>query len=720
MLSPETVKNSDIQEKSFDLHSRSDEIDHEAESISDSQQNIEEFSSFDISEDEIATSADEKSFETNSINESEACKSNKENAELNKSGPKQDAIISTANVASSQDQIYPDLGDVNHSFAENRASIQSITKPSSRMSSDTFETPKTIETRASTMTSHPPFDFPKSFENELLFSEASVRKFPQVKKESNILNNKSLSYNSIRRSPNKRLSRQSDYDTSIDDQGEFNASFEPHSIGRIFSKLSLEGEFKPFNNITNTVPTSSELLELQNQLTNCKIQIKLQNDLLRDKLFCSISDSSNKQDLSDELERQILNNINSTKYKIRLNSLQEEFDFLKLENEKLLSKNKDLHCSLELLREEHLEQMTNQFQWQDTVKNIIIKIKKNENFESPKKINNFNDILETLESFVEKLMLNHLDLQQKLEKSEIQLAKYSKEMTELDDKNKTIEKDFENQIKILEKSNSEYIKKNEEYENLLNTEKLKILQLESMNHKQGIEIKKLQEKRTTEYNKELDLQKHMKQLEMTINDLNMELHKLQKLNEGSSGKLQSIIKESSLYHSVILNSLLRIIDKDSASGILSASRRLNHNTNFEEFIKLSSVMQNYEIQSLSTIVDNYELLVKEINQNKNKTSSISELKNHVAILEKKIHDLENLGEKETVRVNELENQNTKLREIVNNSNEDFEKLHKLRLDDLTNKWKTAEEALSQTEKGAKLKILELEEEIHILKTKGLT
>lgn len=681
-------------------------------SVNDSQHDIEEFSSFDISEDDQSSGINEKNTQMYLDDDDQQSQFSKSEAENNSDTDKHDIMSTPKSHHNAHD-----LKCFNSAGSDIKT--QSSIKPSSRMSSDTFETPKTIDTRASTMTSNTPFDFHKSMDNELLFSGASIRRQPQklqkVKEPPKTNRLKTVFQNNTTTSPAKRLSRQSDYDTSADPIDYTNMSFESHPVDIFFSKLSLD-DVTDSKKLPHLVPNTTEILELQNQLTNCKIQIKLQNDLLRDKFSKSIGNNLNKQDLSDELERQIFKNINTTKNKLRLDSLTEEYNSLKSVNDDLILKSEDLIRTLDLLREQHSEQTSNQFEWQNKIKDIITKIKDKENFDSPKKITDFKDILNTLEMYIEKLLLKISAIQNNEDKSKNKIDEFTEEIKKYDDEKELLKKEYESKVAHLEETNFEYKKKILEYENLLATEKSKTSKFLLKNNQLEYEVQKHQDEKTSEQKKMTETRRNMKHLEIVINDLNIKSHKLEQLNVQLLENMKKIQFDSSSSHSVILNILMRVLDNESSSGILAVSKKLNNNDlTYDEFSKILSVLQNYEVQSLSTIVDNYESLAAENASGGNKTRIISELKCHISVLNKKIHDLENSQEKETVRISELETQNNKLREISNNANEGFEKLHKMRLDDLTDKWKAAEEALSQTKKGAKLKILELENEIKMLR-----
>lgn len=79
-------------------------------------------------------------------------------------------------------------------------------------------------------------------------------------------------------------------------------------------------------------------------------------------------------------------------------------------------------------------------------------------------------------------------------------------------------------------------------------------------------------------------------------------------------------------------------------------------------------------------------------------------------------ELEKARATETSRVKELESQNSILKDRMSEKSDIVSQLKQLRLDDLNTKWKTAVVALSQTKKGAMMKIHELEQEIEALKS----
>lgn len=160
---------------------------------------------------------------------------------------------------------------------------------------------------------------------------------------------------------------------------------------------------------------------------------------------------------------------------------------------------------------------------------------------------------------------------------------------------------------------------------------------------------------------------------------------------------------------------MKIIDPESAGKVIDACKDLDKSSDYSEILKILSVAHNYEINSLSTILENYQLILNERDNNNLHNKTISELKGEILFLTQKIDDLESMKDSETVKIHELETQNSRLKEIANDKTNKIDQLRELRLNDLNRKWKAAEEALSYTRKGAQLKISELEEELRFLK-----
>lgn len=681
-------------------------LGRDSDSERDSNQDIEEFSSFDISDDNISRNESDNQKETSSDLYREY--ENDEEKSIPSTANTDSAFISTPKTPKSNFS-----GNNTNEFNAKVTNVDHDTKPSSRMSSDTFETPKTVETRTSTMTSNLPFDYGKQLNYELSLPSATLTKRSKAKDSTKDINPDNGKISA------KRLSRRTDDDVSIDKDLDYSSSSINQSMNSLFAKLSLDSDKDKYS--SNLIPSTSDLVDLQNQLTNCKIQIKLQNDLLRERIYQSLGDRQNKQELSEELERKIFNSLNSCKLKFQLNHANAEYQSLKAKYEKLLSTSEDLNKSIELLRDQHADLTNNQHEWQIKIKDLIYNIKSSLMLDSPDEINDFHDILNTLCRYVEKILDELLDSRDKMKDLSDQSAASREKINSLLERIKSREQAFEFVKKELTKKveSSEYLNFNYkskifDYENLLKTEKSNFSALEAKYVKLQSQYDELKNEVQKGPNK-VEPSNRIGQLEDQVNSLRAKNTNMRRNLKENRAKVDQLITRISSYHSVLLTSFMSVIDPSSSGNVLDACSGLTHKSDYNEALKVFSVAHNFEINSLNTILENYQILLKERNLQNLQGKTISELQGEIMFLTQKINDLESMKDSETVRIHELQTQNIKLKEIVNEKVNKVDQLEKLRLEDLNKKWKAAEEALSQTKKGAQLKISELEEELSTMK-----
>lgn len=671
----------------------------ESDFLPDSKQEIEEFSSFDISNEDINDSRRKKNyddcFDVSELSDRVEAETDSPSLTANPNT----AAMSTPNsyksstLDYSQEKIeFYDL--CSDSLKSKSKNLEEDKKRSSTMSSDTFETPRSIDTRTSTIVSNTQADIFKIVDHELLMSSARIKQL-------------SNSDTSVPKSKThkKRLSRQSDMDTSIDKNPDPDSLVATYSVDSLMSKISLnDTESAVSRNIPNLVPSSNELVDLQNQLTSCKIQIKLQNDLLRDKIFQSFGENTTKQELSDQLQRQIFNSLNSSKYKIQLNKLNNDYHELQLKYKKILQKNIELDNSLEMLQDQYADQSNNQCEWQNKINDLILKIKNTLNLQSSTKFNHFEDILDNLSNIIELIVSEIIKSRETIDAQTEQLQESQRYKNELlnkirvkDETGMNIRKELEDSVDKYEHAFSKMKSQITSYQNAIESEQLKLSALNDKNESLQIAFHELEEKYTAELKiKHVQAQDNIKSEYMRVEQLTSSM---------------------ASYHSVLLNLLTKIIDPSSAGDIISACNNLTGNVKYDEVIKIFSVAHNYEIDSISIILENYDALMEKKLTRDIQSKTISELHGEITFLAQKISDLEAAKDSGTIRIQELETENAKLKEIVNQRLDKTDKLKELRLDDLNKKWKTAEEALSQTEQGAKLKVFELEKEVKILQTK---
>lgn len=532
------------------------------------------------------------------------------------------------------------------------------TKPPSRLSSDTFDTPKTVETRASTMTSNTIF-YHKPISNQLKFSDATV----EINKLTNI--------------HSKRLSRCTDFDSSLDKSGEMDSLRNPASLNELFSTLSL-GE-------SNT-PYIDDVSELQKQVTNYKVQIKLLQGLMREKFM---DNKVNNEDSSEDFE-QYLHQKEKVSNDNRSQILNEKVE----NNTKKSCEYEDYEEMVHLyetLKEKNSEFINNQHEWHNIVLNALHQLEV-----IPNKNETFNDILHTFLTHVEDLKKKYEKLKNDFENTS-PLKPRIQELTTLLRQYELSSQKMEDKISVLNRT--------------LDIEKAKVKELEFENADLISDLKYFRDREL----KHDGIIKRLKGLEQINIQLKNENNLLRQEAISESKKTASLIKMMSSYHSVMLNLLTSVIDPKSCGDIIKVCETISFDSPLNELSKVFTVAHNYEIESLSTILQSYENLMKDKKSYKLGQQQILDLRSQINTLNEKIHNLEEINEKETTRVQELEKQNAHFQKLSSRFNNESEKLEKLRLEDLNNKWKAAEEALSQYKKGAKKKVAELEEEIQNLR-----
>lgn len=603
----------------------------------ESAESVEEFSSFDIS--------DQGSIEEHShTDQGHFYKSDEDYPSIDRlSTPKKKPLISNDRNS--------DIGTM-------------CTKPSSRLSSDTFDTPKTVETRASTMTSNTVF-YHKPINTQLKLSDATM----EINKPTIL--------------QTKRLSRCSDIDVSFDKIVDSDNLRTHTSLNDLFSTLSL---------CESNTPCINNLSELQKQIIDYKVQIKLLQGLMRE-TFLGAETINNVN--ADSSETQILERIDSSMYDNHSRILNEENEGLKNSLDEMKNDYEELLHSYETLKDKYSEYMNNEHEWHNIVVNALYKFES-----SPKRDKTFNDILHTLLTHVETLIENYNTLKNDMDNS----SQAKSEITEL----------------------SNLLKENEFARQEM---KIKVEALERENHSMKVRIEELGLENASlisdlKYFRDREVKhdgmiKRLKEMELNNTHLMNANDKLSQEATKEARKIAILINMMASYHSVILKLLTSVIDPKTCGNIIKVCKSLNANLSFDEVTKILTVTHNYEIESLSTILQSYEKLMNEKKNAKFSQQQVLDLRNQINTLNEKIHNLEKINETETTRVQELERQNAHFQKLSSDFTSESERLEKLRLEDLNNKWKAAEEALSQYKKGAKKKVAELEEEIRNLRANNV-
>ncbi|KGK38125.1 hypothetical protein JL09_g2746 [Pichia kudriavzevii] len=689
------------EKDNYEEHGKEGAVNIENKNVSDSissDEEVEELSSFEISdngghsEDQKASDLDSSISDKNGNTIDESRKEKTEpfshfgsNSEI--------PMMSTPK----KSRIHHHISHRDNPPADIPQSIKTTdsAKRSATLSSDTFETPKTVDTRTSTMTSNTHLDY-NNMNNDLNFSGAAVIRG----KQSNDVGKRKF----LNKSPQKRLSRQNNYDTSFDIKSDFNQS----PIEKFFAKLNIEEDETQEENVNNIAAATKETFDLQNQLTNCKVQIKLLNDLLRDKLFNSLTNGVNRDEMSENFEKHVLDTIDYRFHTSNLNELPTDYAAITRENQSLKEKNEDLQQNLEMLREQFLEHAHNQFDWQNRINKVISKLNYNQQVEPSNKINNFEDILMSLDDHINKLISTQTkpaaaDSMDHLNNQDTQVPNNLSEHTS-------------RQPDILETSDSVLLERLNKYKEQLEhseCERKKLLQFQKKLH---LQVERLLMNESNLKQQESEHKRLLSDIERKYSKLSHQNLELLENNRNEKAALNEIIICLKNYHIVFIDLLKKVIDPTSTGKIQSALDALVGQKDYKQVLKILTVTQNFEIESISTILKNYEAIVKEKSNLISNNSVILDLKSQNNILNRKLLELEKARATETSRVKELESQNSILKDRMSEKSDIVSQLKQLRLNDLNTKWKTAEVALSQTKKGAMMKIHELEQEIEALKS----
>ena len=586
-------------------------------------------------------------------------------------------------------------------------------KSLSKLSNDLFGTPRTIDTRTSTMTSSN-FEFnPKFQQSELLIQSA-------MKQEIKTDNTSNKSVNQPTTSITKRLSRQSNYEISVDtdteigDYNSFRNSLPPYKTEINKNHNDILREF----NGPDMIPSITEIIKLQNELTNCKVQIKIQNDFLRKMYNKNTENSPNKEELSLELEKQIANSISSSNYKTKLEILKVEYDSLKQNHNMIVKENENIINQLEATQLSHQEQIKSQLE----LKERINKLLQNNKLTVVDEVKDEdNDVIHLLDNHMKSLTKENLELKhivdvyiKDLKNSQKKVQDLSTQLKDKDQSVKELQSEIGKKVKESESINANYEFKISSFE-----ETYQSLMTKFSNLKLEYDTLKI---RLNELNKNnQSLKKRNEELELKVNETNKiikekvkENHSLRKLNESATMEFKLLLENSSSFHAILINILTKLIDPTTSGDLLEEIKNIDNEANFENIFKVFSVTQNYEIEALSDIIENYTYISEKMKTESSKSDKIIDLKSQITTLTSKLHSLEKHNDLERIKIQELENENSKLKLTLSHKSNRIDELKKLRLEDLSQKWKTAEVALSQSKRGAQLKISELELELNKL------
>ena len=725
---PRKIMSSEAQSKTNELCSEAPTRDS-----SDSTQEIEEFSSFDISDNEASVKS--KSTRKSGANSSRKSfyESEEEHEELKSirneghqegidDGPPENISANGTTTARSNT---PELSEYKEHMFDSFDSDYKIKSPqlnngTSRMSSDTFETPRTVDTRASTMTSGlNDFHNIETINQGLMLSGATVHEVPS--KRILDISQKTPDKFPVARTAQKRLSRHSNTDTLFDMEVASQPIMSTNALSALFAKTTMESNALGNRNkaVPNLVPSSNEIIDLQNQLTSCKIQIKLQNDLLREKLSQRVGNKINKQELSEELEWQLQSSINSSKYKFQLDQMNAQYKALEVQFDEVLRENENFIGKIEHLQEQCKNNTDKQLEWQNKVRDIVKGLKIPNQLHSNIEVGGLDELLNLCDEYVQLTVNSNRSLSESESKKEEELItlknRVSSLMNDLELKENEIlgiQSQLEAKIHDLEDKNFSIKSDLFHSESSLKSELLRTQKLQGEYEK--LERKLLEMDVINQRNKGAN-DSRIKLLQDQLHDLMKENGVLKSKLNTSSRKGERLIVSMVSYHSLLLNLLMKVIDPKSTGDMLQACKKLHSNSDLEEVLKVFAVAHNFEMEAISAILDNYQSMMKESEDTKKNQDTMLELRSQVATLTNKFHDMEKQSDMDSIRIRELEQQNAKLMDIANDRVDKLDQLKKLRFDDLTNKWKTAEVALSQTNKGAKMKIKELENELQHLR-----
>lgn len=494
----------------------------------------------------------------------------------------------------------------------------------------------------------------------------------------------------------KRLHRvvvPDDNDDTFEDYGNENEEEDEDDSGSL--QIKNIGEFlRPENiqdNVQDRVSNTQDITRLNKELIDCKVQIQLQQEIIRNDLLNKLQDPI----IGDEL----IDKLNILSAKVSSGNLRSKYDSLTNDLAELQNINS-------MLIDQQEQKQNDYDQWCLIATDLLQSLKP---FDE-----NLNEDIERVPNSNLGNLLQVVSLKVRAVLSKLQELEDAYDASVIRSPRKTVDQVPDNDDDQTEK------KESEEHETMSNisfstTKTDSLTQLLNDNSKQREEIQRLSHLLIERNHK-------LRDQEENINNYKQTLHEFVSLLQQT---LNGYINEFIGFHSDFLDYSSKTFENESIDDVLKILRDLvsisDKYQNDGELINLQNVRSimtpvwSHNISVTRLLVEKYKSMAdqnKELKQRKgssnigdsfgNYKSQVNQLKNEISDLKSQIRQLE-------------DNQSSNNFSEIPTQIESESATTKLRLDSMIKKWKHAEESLAFERKAHNVKVKELEEQIKLLK-----
>lgn len=493
-----------------------------------------------------------------------------------------------------------------------------------------------------------------------------------------------------RKSPVKRLHRvmtHNDHsETDLSFTSDTNIDLNPNVLSKILNSDQIH------DNINDRISAGADITRLNKELINCKVQIQLQQEIIRNNLL-----HKSKEPISDE----IIEQLNSLSMKTSKGNLKEKCEDL----------NKDLNelQNINSVLIDQQEQKQSEYEhWSETVVDILSYL---EGFQD----SNISDISS-------ETMFNNLGTMLQVVSHKVR-AMVNK-LKELESPTKS--PFYGNEDSVIRSTPTEFSEEFEhDQEGRINDEDISFSSIKT-------------DSLTQLMNESVKQKDNINMLEETLKDRNFKIEKQnemivtykQTINEFVlllQQTLNGYVNEFIGFHSDFLSISSKIFEHESIEEVLSILRKLviicdeyqkdGKLINFQNVRNLMNPVWQHNSTVTNLLVEKYQDMGKQ-----NKELKKFKLSNNIA----NNMEIPKLNEEIKVLKNEINHLNNQLK--IAKESKDIKYLNyedrgveeddltsKLRLETMIKKWKQSEEALSFERRANKVKVRELEDEIRMLK-----
>lgn len=493
-----------------------------------------------------------------------------------------------------------------------------------------------------------------------------------------------------RKSPVKRLHRvmtHNDHsETDLSFTSDTNIDLNPNVLPKILNSDQIH------DNINDRISAGADITRLNKELINCKVQIQLQQEIIRNNLL-----HKSKEPISDE----IIEQLNSLSMKTSKGNLKEKCEDL----------NKDLNelQNINSVLIDQQEQKQSEYEhWSETVVDILSYL---EGFQD----SNISDISS-------ETMFNNLGTMLQVVSHKVR-AMVNK-LKELESPTKS--PFYGNEDSVIRSTPTEFSEEFEhDQEGRINDEDISFSSIKT-------------DSLTQLMNESVKQKDNINMLEETLKDRNFKIEKQnemivtykQTINEFVlllQQTLNGYVNEFIGFHSDFLSISSKIFEHESIEEVLSILRKLviicdeyqkdGKLINFQNVRNLMNPVWQHNSTVTNLLVEKYQDMGKQ-----NKELKKFKLSNNIA----NNMEIPKLNEEIKVLKNEINHLNNQLK--IDKESKDIKYLNyedrgvegddltsKLRLETMIKKWKQSEEALSFERRANKVKVRELEDEIRMLK-----